>query len=72
MALAHLDVCQARSDALDPILVAGEEDVLGQLAWSEADVVLPFAIRKRDAGIRVRQGLSSMHMLSVGAQLRGG
>ncbi len=42
-------------DALDAILVAGEEDVLGQLAWSERDVVLPFGVGKRDAGVGVVQ-----------------
>ena len=40
-----------------PIGVAGEEDVLGQFAWAESDVVLPFADRERDAVVRSRQDL---------------
>ncbi len=86
VALAHLDVGQPRGDALDAILVAGEEDVLGQFAWSECDVVLPFAVGKRDAGVRSsKRGYGQLltwssfgkaaplsAVLSVGAQLRGG
>ena len=45
-------------DAIDAILVAGEEDVVGQLAWAEADVVLPVAGRDRDSGIHARQRLA--------------
>ena len=54
-----LDGLEAGGDPCGPILVAGEEDVLGQLAWPEADVVLPFARRERDAVVRVRQAPAS-------------
>ena len=43
-------------DPLDAVLVAGEEDVVGQLARAEPDVVLPLTGGDCDAGIRVRQG----------------
>ena len=86
VALAHLDVGQPRGDAVDAVRVAGEEDVLGQLAWSECDVVLPFAVGKRDAGVASsKRGYGQLltwssfgkaaprsAVLSVGAQLRGG
>ena len=63
MAVLELDGFEARSDPSGPIGVTREEDVLGQFAWTEPDVVLPFAGRDRnsairvgfDAGIRVRQ-----------------
>ena len=45
-------------DPLDAVLVAGEEDVVGQLTRAEPDVVLPLAGGDCDAGIRVRQGLA--------------
>ena len=53
-----------------PIGVTGEEDVLGQFAWTESDVVLPFsgwdrdpAIRRAfDAVVRVRQDLFLAHV----------
>jgi hypothetical protein len=55
VALPHLDVGQPLGDAVDAVRVAREEDVLGQLAGSERDVVLAFAFGKRDAGVRVVQ-----------------
>ncbi len=63
MAVLELDGFEARGDPCGPIGITGEEDVLGQFAWTESDVVLPFAgwdrnstIREGfDAGIRVRQ-----------------
>ena len=66
MSVLELDVVEPRRDPGGPILVAGEEDVLGQFAWTESDVVLPFAGGDRDpaidgrfdAVIRVRQDLS--------------
>ena len=66
MPVLHLDRVEARGDPGRPILVAGEEDVLGQVSRSESDVVLPVPFGDRDpaiagafdAGIRVRQDLS--------------
>ena len=58
----ELDGFEARGDPGRSIGVTGEEDVLGQFAWAEFDVVLPFsgsdrdpAIRVYDAVVRVRQ-----------------
>ena len=56
----ELHVLEARGDPLDPLRVTGEEDVLGQLTPTEADVVLPISVRERDAGVRVRQGRPSL------------
>jgi hypothetical protein len=63
----ELDGVEARADPRGPIGVAGEEDVLGQFTWAESDVVLPVPFWDGDApvpglfdaGIRVRQVLSS-------------
>ena len=68
MSVLELDRIEARGDPGGPVLVPGEEDVLGQFARSESDVVLPFPFRDRDAavtgvfdaGFRVRQDLSSL------------
>jgi hypothetical protein len=57
MPVLDLDVVEPRGDQGGPVGVTGEEDVLGQIAWPESDVVLPFSDRERDAGIRVRQDL---------------
>ena len=43
---------EARGDAGGPVLVAGEQDVLGEFAGSESDVVLPFAGGDRDPAVR--------------------
>ena len=56
--MLELDAVEAGGDAVGPVRVAGEEDVLGQFARAESDVVLPLAGRERDAGVRVRQGFS--------------
>ena len=64
--MLELDVVEARRDAGGSVLVAGEEDVFGEFAGSESDVVLPFAGGDRDpavhgsvhAGVRVRQDRS--------------
>ena len=45
MAALELDAVEAGGDAGGAVRVAGEEDVLGQLAWAEPDVVLPFSGR---------------------------
>ena len=63
MLVLELDGIEARADPGGSVGVAGEEDVLGQFAWAETDVVLPFSDRGRNpaipeavyAGIRVRQ-----------------
>jgi hypothetical protein len=63
MPVLELDRIEARADTGGSVGVAGEEDVLGQFAWAETDVVLPFSDRGRYpaipeavyAGIRVRQ-----------------
>ena len=52
MSMLELDGFEARGDAGGPVRVAGEEDVLGQFAWSEPDVVLPFSCWDRDPAIR--------------------
>ena len=59
----ELDVVEQPADPGRSIWVTGEEDVLGQFAWTETDVVLPFSEWGRnpaipeviDAGFRVRQ-----------------
>ena len=58
MAVPELDAVEQGGHAVDAVLVAGEEDVVGQLAWSEADVVLPVAGGDRDPGIHGRQRLA--------------
>ena len=58
MAVAELDLVEVRGDPLDPILGPGEEDVVGELARAQPDVILPFAGLDRDAGVRVRQELA--------------
>ena len=58
MAVPELDAVEEGGDALDAVLVAGEEDVVGQLTRAEADVVLPLAGGDRDAGIHGRQRLA--------------
>jgi hypothetical protein len=55
MAMLALDGIEARGDASRAVLVTGEEDVLGQIARAESDVVLPFSRWERDAGVRARQ-----------------
>ena len=63
MTSLELDRVESRCDACSPVLVTREEDVLGQFARTEIDVVLPFsggdrnsAIREGfDAVVRVRQ-----------------
>ena len=60
MAVAALDAVEVRCDALDAILVPGEEDVVGQLTRAEPDVILPLAGWDRDADIRVRQRLAPL------------
>ena len=52
MSMLELDGFEARCDAGGSIGVTGEEDVLGQLTWTEPDVVLPFSGRDRDPAIR--------------------
>ncbi len=47
----HLDRVEARGDPGGPILVTGEEDVLGQVARAESDVVLPVPFGDRDPAI---------------------
>ena len=67
MPMLQLDRIESRRDSGGSVGVTGEEDVLGQVARAESDVVLPFsgwdrdpAIRRAfDAGIRVRQDRSS-------------
>jgi hypothetical protein len=61
-----LDGIEPRGDPVRSIGVTGEEDVLGQFAWTEPDVVLPFSDGDRDpailggfdAVVRVRQDRS--------------
>ena len=81
VSMLQLDRVEARRDPGGPVRVTGEEDVLGQLAWAESDVVLPFAGRDRDAaipgvfdaGVRVRQDLSLAQVrCSAGAKLGRG
>ena len=81
VSVLQLDGIEARGDPGGPVMVAGEEDVLGQVARSESDVVLPFTVRDRDAaisgridaGIRVRQDLSLAHVACfAGAKLGRG
>src|SRR6185436_1764495 len=68
VSVLELDRIEARGDPWRPVLVPGEEDVLGQFARSESDVVLPFTFwdrdpavsRRLDAGVRVRQDPSSL------------
>ena len=56
----ELDRVETRGDPGGPIWVTGEEDVLGQLAGAECDVVLPFPDRECDAVVRVRQDRPSL------------
>ena len=51
MPVLELDRVEARGDTGGPVRIAGEEDVLGQFAWAETDVVLPFSGRDRNAAI---------------------
>jgi hypothetical protein len=51
MLLLELDRIEARADPGGSVWIAGEEDVLGQFAWTETDVVLPFSGRGRDPAI---------------------
>ena len=55
MPALELDVVEQPGDAGGSIWVAGEEEVLGQFAGAEIDVVLPLPCGKRDAVVRVRQ-----------------
>ena len=71
MPALELDGVEASRDARSPVGVAGEEDVLGQFARSEPDVVLPFADRQGNAGIRVRQDLSLTHLRASQARNSG-
>ena len=57
MPVLELDGIETCGNTRCPIGVAGEEDVLGQLAGAESDVVLPFSHGECDAVIRVRQDL---------------
>ena len=53
----ELDGFEARGDPGGSIGVTGEEDVLGQFAWTEFDVVLPFSgcgSRSCDPGVSTR------------------
>ena len=67
MSVLAFDGIETGGDPGGPVRVTGEEDVLGQLSWTESDVILPFSDRDRDpavrdlfaAGIRVRQDQSS-------------
>ena len=52
MSMLELDGFEARGDPGGSIGVTGEEDVLGQFAWTESDVVLPFSGWDRDPAIR--------------------
>ena len=52
MPMLELDRFEARGDAGGSVGVTGEEDVLGQFAWTESDVVLPFTGGDRDPAIR--------------------
>ena len=52
MSMLELDGVEARGDPGGSIGVTGEEDVLGQFAWTESDVVLPFSGWDRDPAIR--------------------
>jgi hypothetical protein len=56
--MGPLDGVEAGGDALDAVLVAGEEDVVGKLTGPEADVVLPLAGRDCDSCVAVRQVLA--------------
>ena len=51
----ELDVVEQPGDLGGAVGVAGEEEVLGQLAGAEIDVVLPLPVGERDAVVRVRQ-----------------
>jgi hypothetical protein len=63
VSLLELDRIEARADPGGSVGITGEEDVLGQFAWTETDVVLPLSEWGRypaipeaiDAGFRVRQ-----------------
>jgi hypothetical protein len=43
-----LDGVEARCDSRDAFRVTGEEDVFGNFAWAEVDVVLALAVGHRD------------------------
>ena len=51
----QFDRTELGGDPGRPIRVTGEEHVLGQLAWTEVDVVLPLPNGECDAVVRVRQ-----------------
>src|SRR5262245_43276240 len=55
MPALELDVVEQPGDPGGSVWVAGEEEVLGQFAGAEIDVVLPLPNGERDAVIRVRQ-----------------
>jgi len=59
MTALDFEVTEERSDAVDSVGIAGEQDVLGDLSRREIDVVLALGVREGDAGIRARQGSSS-------------
>ena len=50
--MLELDGIETRGDPGGSVGVTGEEDVLGQFAWTETDVVLPFSGRDRDPAIQ--------------------
>jgi hypothetical protein len=59
MMALDFEVAEERSDAVGSVGIAGEQDVFGQLSRRKIDVVLALSVRKGDAGIRARQGMSS-------------
>jgi hypothetical protein len=72
MPAPELHVVETRGDPVGSVGIPGEEDVLGQFAWTESDVILPFAIRERDAVVRVRQVLPRDSCSVTVAELRRG
>ena len=71
MPVLELDAVQSCGDPWGAVWIAGEEDVLGQFAGTEPDVVLPLPHGKRDAGIRVRQNLVPLLRLAGAKPGRG-
>ena len=53
MLAIDLDVVEQRGDALGPVQVAGQQDVVGHLAGGEVDVVLALGVGQRDQRVRV-------------------
>ena len=73
MPVLHLDRVEARSDPGGPVRVTGEEDVLGQVAWTESDVVLPFSVgiaMRRSRGLSTRVSAFGKTSPSLTCELR--